>query len=98
VVGVETHGAASFYASHTAGEHVGIPEIDTIAKSLGAKKISKFTYDLSRRHSGHVSAVLVSDAQAANATWRFAGDHSRSHISDIRRPTTDGGSCLWSNC
>lgn len=97
-MGVETHGAASFYASHNANEHVGIPEIDTIAKSLGAKKISKFTYDLSRRHSGHVSAMLVSDAQAANAAWRFAGKRSRSHISDLRRSTTDGGSCLWSNC
>ena len=72
-MGVETHGAASFHASHTAGEHIAIPQIDTIAKSLGAKKISKITFDLSRQHPGHVSAMLVSDAQAANATWRFAG-------------------------
>jgi L-serine/L-threonine ammonia-lyase len=73
VVAVETHGAGSFYASYTAGEHVSIPAITSIAKSLGAKKISKLTYDLSRQHAGHVSSMLVSDAQAANATWRFAG-------------------------
>jgi L-serine/L-threonine ammonia-lyase len=73
-VGVETYGAASFHASYTANEHVEIPRIDTIAKSLGAKKISKVTYDLSRQHPGHVSAMLVSDTQAANATWRFASN------------------------
>jgi L-serine/L-threonine ammonia-lyase len=73
-VGVETYGAASFHASYIANEHVEIPRIDTIAKSLGAKKISKVTYDLSRQHPGHVSAMLVSDAQAANATWRFASN------------------------
>ena len=70
---VETHGAASFHASHVAGENVAIPQIDSIAKSLGAKKISKLTFDLSQKHPGRVGAMLVSDAQAANATWRFAG-------------------------
>jgi L-serine/L-threonine ammonia-lyase len=73
VVGVETPGAASFHASHVAGKHVAIDKIDTIAKSLGAKKISAITFELSQRHPGHVSSMLVSDAQAANATWRFAG-------------------------
>ena len=72
VVGVETHGAASFYAAHTAGKYIGIDKIDTIAKSLGAKKISKLTFDLSQRHPGHVASMLVTDTQAANATWRFA--------------------------
>jgi len=72
-VAVETHGAGSFYASYTAGKHVSIPAITSIAKSLGAKKISKITFDLSRQHTGHVSSMLVSDAQAANATLRFAG-------------------------
>jgi L-serine/L-threonine ammonia-lyase len=72
-VGVETYGAASFHEAWKAGEHVGIPELDTIAKSLGAKKISKLTFDLMKRHPGCVSAVTVSDAQAANASWRFAG-------------------------
>jgi L-serine/L-threonine ammonia-lyase len=71
-VAVETNGAASFYASHVAKEHVAISEITSIAKSLGAKKISKITFDLSQQHPGHVNAMLVSDAQAANATWRFA--------------------------
>ena len=73
VVAVETHGAASFYASHKSGEHIAIPNINTIAKSMGAKKISKLTFELSRQHPGDVKAILVSDAQAANATWRFAG-------------------------
>jgi L-serine/L-threonine ammonia-lyase len=72
VVAAETQGAASFHASFTAKEHISIPKIDTIAKSLGAKKISKITFDLAMKHPGHVSAMLVSDAQAANASWKFA--------------------------
>ena len=72
VVAVETTGAGSFHASHVAGQLVGIPEITSIAKSLGAKKISQLTFDLAQQHSGLVNSVLVSDAQAANATWRFA--------------------------
>jgi L-serine/L-threonine ammonia-lyase len=75
VVAVETHGAASFHASFTAKEHISIPKIDTIAKSLGAKKISKITFDLAMKHPGHVSAILVSDAQAANASWKFASSN-----------------------
>jgi L-serine/L-threonine ammonia-lyase len=75
VVGVETHGSASFHAAWKAGEHVGIPEINTIAKSLGAKKISSITFNLMKHHRGHVKAMVVSDAQAANASWRFAGHH-----------------------
>ena len=72
-MGVETEGSASFWAAHEAGELVGIPEINTIAKSLGARKISRATFNLMIRHPGHVSAMVVSDAQAANASWRFAG-------------------------
>lgn len=72
---VETYGAASFHASHVANKLVAIPNIDTIAKSLGAKKISNLTFNLSRQHSGHVSAMLVSDAQAAYAAWRLAGNN-----------------------
>jgi len=73
VVGVETHGAASFHTAWKTGELVGIPEINTIAKSLGAKTISRITFDLMKRHPGHVNAMVVSDGQAANASWRFAG-------------------------
>ena len=77
VVAVETSGAGSFHAAHVAGELVGIPEITSIAKSLGAKKISQLTFDLSQQHDGPVRSMLVSDAQAANATWRFAGVDTR---------------------
>ena len=73
VIAVETHGSGSFYASHVSGKHVAIPKLDTIAKSLGAKKISKITFDLSRQHPGTVQALLVSDAQAADSACRFAG-------------------------
>jgi L-serine/L-threonine ammonia-lyase len=86
VVGVETHGAASFHAAHTTGKHIGIEKIDTIAKSLGAKKISKLTFDLSQQHRGHVASMLVTDAQAAKATWRFA---SRPCITLLMQMTID---------
>lgn len=87
---VETYGAASFHASYVAGQLVAIPEIKTIALSLGAKRISKITFDLSRQHTGHVSAMLVSDTQAANATWRFASKGSLSVCLTVRRSTVDG--------
>ena len=77
VIAVETHGAGSFYASHVSGKHVSIPKIDTIAKSLGAKKISKITFNLSRQHPGLVQAILVSDAQAADSACRLAGISKR---------------------
>jgi L-serine/L-threonine ammonia-lyase len=72
VVAVETTGAGSFHAAYTAGQLVGIPAITSLAKSLGAKKISQITFNLAQQHAGPVKSILVSDTQAANATWRFA--------------------------
>jgi L-serine/L-threonine ammonia-lyase len=73
VVGVETEGAASFNASFKAKQHIPIPELTSAAKSLGAKKISKLTFELFMRHPGHVNSVLVTDAQAAMGAVKFAG-------------------------
>jgi L-serine/L-threonine ammonia-lyase len=73
VVGVETEGAASFNASFKARQHISIPVLTSAAKSLGAKKISKMTFDLFMQHPGHVNSLLVTDAQAAMGAVHFAG-------------------------
>ncbi len=72
VIAVETAGAASMAASIEAGEVVTLPKIDTVATSLGARRIAQQAFDWSRRHRIH--NVVVSDAQAVDACLRFADD------------------------
>ncbi len=45
VVGVETHGADAMAKSLAAGELVELPAITSIARTLGAPKVSRFTFD-----------------------------------------------------
>ncbi len=72
VIAVETEGAASLHAAMRAGEPVTLPEIATVASSLGAKRIAQPAFDWTRRHD--VRSVLVSDTQAVDACRRFADD------------------------
>ncbi len=65
VIAAETTGAASFAASHNAGELVELSEISTIATSLGARKIAAATLVLSREFN--VESYLVSDKKALQA-------------------------------
>jgi len=73
VVAVETHGAASFHAAVQAGQGVAIDRIDSIATSLGAKRVCEQAVKELAAHPIH--SVLVSDQQALQACERFLDDH-----------------------
>ena len=72
VIAVETEGAASFYAAVQAGQVVTIPEINTIATTLGSKRVAQHAFDLTKEHQIH--AVTVTDKQATDACVRFVDD------------------------
>jgi threonine dehydratase len=65
VVGVETEGADAMAKAIAAGEPVELPAITSIARTLGAPKVSPFTLDHARRLAREV--VVVSDAEAVAA-------------------------------
>jgi L-serine/L-threonine ammonia-lyase len=72
VIAVETEGAASLHAAVKAGAPVTLPGIDTLATSLGAKRVAQAAFDWTRRHE--IRSVTVSDKQAVAACLRFADD------------------------
>ena len=72
VIAVETEGAASLHAAIQAGAPVMLPGIESIATSLGARRVAQQAFDWTRRHD--VRSITVSDAQAVNACRRFADD------------------------
>eukprot|EP01101_Sappina_pedata_P006630 TRINITY_DN334_c0_g1_i1.p2 TRINITY_DN334_c0_g1~~TRINITY_DN334_c0_g1_i1.p2 ORF type:complete len:321 (-),score=106.58 TRINITY_DN334_c0_g1_i1:59-1021(-) len=72
VVAVETEGAASFYASVKAGQVVSLSSITSIAKSLGALRVSKESLEWTSRLQ--VINCLVSDKNAVDACLRFADE------------------------
>jgi len=73
VLAVETHGAASLHAAMKAGEPVDIGRIDSIAITLGARRVCERALRWTREHP--VSSWLCSDRQAVEACLRFADDH-----------------------
>ncbi|MCE5318787.1 MAG: pyridoxal-phosphate dependent enzyme [Parachlamydia sp.] len=73
VVAVETEGAASYHAALQAGHPVTLDKIDTIASSLGAKRVAEEAVFWAKKHTIH--SCLVSDKQAVSACLRFADDH-----------------------
>jgi L-serine/L-threonine ammonia-lyase len=72
VIAVETEGAASLQASIAAGSLVTLPEITSIASTLGAKRVAQAAFDWTSRHD--VRSITVSDAQAVDACLQFADD------------------------
>jgi len=73
VIAVETEGAASLRAALEAGRTVELPRIESIATSLGAKRVCEQAFRCAREHP--VRSVLVSDRSAAVACERFLADH-----------------------
>ena len=73
VVAVETHGAASLRAAMQAGHPVDIGRIESIATTLGARKVCERVLAWTREHP--VASWLASDRQAVDACLRFADDH-----------------------
>lgn len=73
VIAVETHGAASFAAAVEAGEPVTLDAIDTIALTMGAKRVCDASMAWVGRHD--IRPVQVSDRAAADAVRAFLDDH-----------------------
>jgi threonine dehydratase len=67
IIGVETHGADAMAQSLAAGKLVELPAITSIARTLGAPKVSDFTYRMVRELVEEV--VVVDDAAAARALF-----------------------------
>jgi L-serine/L-threonine ammonia-lyase len=73
VIAVETEGSASFAVSQKAGKLVSLKKINSIAKSLGAKTVSRQTLEWDKKHK--IISVTVTDRQAVSACIGFANDH-----------------------
>jgi len=72
VFAVETHGADSLAQSLQAQQRISLPEISSIATSLGAKQVSEQAFELSQQHN--VQSLLVSDQAAVQACQRLLSD------------------------
>jgi L-serine/L-threonine ammonia-lyase len=72
VVAAETEGAESLHASLKAGELVTLPEITSIATSLGARTVAKKAFEVGQ-HANVISKV-VSDGMAARSCIKIAED------------------------
>ncbi|KAK0651848.1 tryptophan synthase beta subunit-like PLP-dependent enzyme [Cercophora newfieldiana] len=73
VLALETVGADSLNASVRAGEHVTLPAITSIAKSLGATRVSAKSWEWARTCE-HLISETVTDGEAALACVRFLED------------------------
>ncbi|KAG0051624.1 hypothetical protein BGZ83_003501 [Gryganskiella cystojenkinii] len=73
VIAIETHGANSFQQAVVAGKLVTLPKITSIATTLGAKRVSAKSLELSMVHP--VIPFAVSDSMASRACWQFLDDH-----------------------
>ena len=73
IVAVETKGAATLARSMEAGRSVTLERIETIASSLGARRVADAAFAWSQTRP--VVPVVVSDADAVRACSRFADDH-----------------------
>ncbi|MCB1149190.1 MAG: pyridoxal-phosphate dependent enzyme [Chlamydiia bacterium] len=72
IIASETEGAASFAASVKAGKVVTLENVDTVAVSLGAKRVCDRAFEWTKEHEIH--SVTVSDRQALDACLAFADD------------------------
>lgn len=72
VLAVETDGAASLAKSLREKKLVTLPEVTSIATSLGAKKVAEKAFELGQKKN--VTSVVLSDAEACMGCWRFADD------------------------
>jgi L-serine/L-threonine ammonia-lyase len=73
ILAVETIGAESLNTASKAGQHIGVENINSIATSLGAKKIANRAYELLHEHN--IVSHLVTDSDAIRACYNFLDDH-----------------------
>lgn len=73
VVACETAGAASYAAALAAGRPVAIPRIDTVATSLGARRVCDRSLAWATEHA--VRSFVCDDRAAIEACAAFLDDH-----------------------
>lgn len=73
LIAAEPVGAASLAASAAAGRNVTLDRIDTVATSLGVKRVADRAVQWTKEHE--ILHCLVDDARAIEACRRFADDH-----------------------
>ncbi len=73
ILAVETEGAASFYQSVKQQALISLDRIDTVATSLGAKRVSKKALENARDFK--IIPHLVTDEAAIDACLRFADEY-----------------------
>jgi len=73
IYAVEPEGADSFAQALRAGSAVTIERSNTLAVSLGARKVTEQAVEVAKHHPVH--SILVSDAAAIQATHHFLRDH-----------------------
>ena len=90
ILAVETFGAHSFHSAVRAGELVTLPDITSIAKTLGSKTVCKAAFESSKTHP--IEPLVVTDKMAVQACVSFAGKHiplpatcARDHHADHHR-------------
>ncbi len=71
----ETQGAASFYESWKAQKVIELKEINTVANTLGAKRVTEKA--LSHAKEFEINTALVSDEEAVKATQLFYKETSK---------------------
>lgn len=72
VLAVETLGADSLSQSLEAKQLVTLPAITSLATSLGAIRVAENAFKQAQRP--HVTSVVLEDAEACAACWRFLDD------------------------
>jgi L-serine/L-threonine ammonia-lyase len=73
IFAAETTGAASLAAAAQAGQLVMLPEITSVASSLGAKQVCQRALDLCLAHAVH--CIQLTDLDALSACRQFLTDH-----------------------
>ncbi len=73
IIAVETQGAACLAKAMEAGRPITLDRIETIASSLGARRVAETAFNWSQRRL--ITPVVVSDTEAVRACKRFADDH-----------------------
>jgi len=73
VLAVETEGTASFAAAVRAGQLVTLDRIDSVATTLGARRVAAQALEWTHRHP--ITPWQVSDKEAVDACVRFADEH-----------------------
>ncbi len=75
IVAAETEGASSFGQAWEKGEVITLPEINSVATSLGATSVTPVVLERAKAYIGGFGTSICSDAEAVEACLRFAQDH-----------------------